>query len=125
MLRTFLLTFWEYTLDVLPFFLLASLIGAVLQSLGGARIVGARLVNSSYAPVLTAGMGAVVPLCSCSMIPVARTINALSRKSYAPVLSFLITAPVLSPLVILLTFGVFGLEVTLLRILWVCSSHRS
>ncbi len=119
MLRSFLSTFVEYTADVFPYFLLASLIGAILQSLGGARLVSGRLVNSRYAPLFTAGVGAVVPLCSCSMIPVARTINSFSRRSYAPVLSFLITAPVLSPLVILLTFGVFGLELTLLRVLYV------
>ena len=118
MLQSFLSTFAEYTADVFPYFLIASLIGATLQGLGGARLVSGRLINSRYGPLFTAGVGAVVPLCSCSMIPVARTINSFSRGSYAPVLSFLITAPVLSPLVILLTFGVFGLEITILRVLY-------
>jgi len=75
MLETFLKTFGEYTLDILPCFLLAS------------------------------------------MIPIARTIEGFSRRSYAPVISFLVTAPTLSPVVLFLTFGVFGWEIATLRIL--------
>ena len=118
MLQSFLITFAEYTLDVLPYFLLASLFGAILQSFGGARLISAKVVNSRYASLITSWIGALVPLCSCSMIPVARTINSLAKTSYAPTLSFLITAPILSPVVIVLTFGVFGLEITILRILY-------
>ncbi len=118
MLQSFLITFAEYTLDVLPYFFLASLFGATLQSLGGTTFISSKVINSRYGPIVTAGIGAFVPLCSCSMIPIARTINSFSRESYAPVLSFLVTAPVISPVVIILTFGVFGLEITMLRIIY-------
>ncbi len=116
MLEVFLKTFLDYTADVLPYFLIASLVGAALQSVGGLRLISSRLAGSAPAPLITALMGAVVPLCSCSMIPVARTINSFSGGSYAPVVSFLVTAPTLSPVVLLLTFGVFGWEMTVLRV---------
>lgn len=50
------------------------------------------------------------------MLPVANLINSMS-KSYAPVLSFLIIAPVISPVTLLLTYGYFGLSMTLVRLI--------
>lgn len=115
MVLDFLQTFLKYTLDVLPYFLLASLVGAGLQSSLGPKLIKRGLLNSPLAPIATATLGATVPVCSCSMIPLARTMDSFSR-SYAPVVAFLVTAPVLSPVTLFLTFGMFGFQVTTLRL---------
>ncbi len=117
MFSAFLRTFADYTLDVLPYFLGASVLGALLQSLWGERLIRSSFLRKPYAPVITASLGAAIPLCSCSMIPVARTIDSLSGRSYAPAVAFLITAPVLSPVTLLLTYGMFGIKLTLVRFL--------
>ncbi len=117
MVKEFFIVFVHYLVDVFPYFLLASLLGAFIQVFLARGIVKAHLFSKPYAPVVTAFFGASVPVCSCSMIPVARTFDSFSSKSYAPVIAFLMTAPVLSPVVVVLTFGMFGLEITLLRVL--------
>ncbi len=117
MLFQFLNTFLGYLLELLPFFLVASAAGAGLQTY--ARGIFSRAtVSKPYSPFITAFAGAIIPVCSCSMIPLAKTIDSFSQKNYAPVLAFLITAPVLSPITILLTFGMFGLELTVTRVLF-------
>jgi Predicted permeases len=50
------------------------------------------------------------------MLPFANFINSYS-KGYGPVLAFLITAPTLSPVILLLTYGLFGLDVSIYRFL--------
>ncbi|RLJ71380.1 hypothetical protein BCF55_1682 [Hydrogenivirga caldilitoris] len=112
----FLKVFWDYTLDVLPYFLLAALAGATLQTFVGDRFLSRKLLSSPLAPFFAAMLGATVPVCSCSMIPIARAIDSLSGKSYAPVVAFLVTAPVLSPVVLVLTAGMLGMEMTLFRV---------
>jgi uncharacterized membrane protein YraQ (UPF0718 family) len=49
------------------------------------------------------------------MLPFANFINSYS-KGYGPVLAFLITAPTLSPVILLLTYGLFGLDVSIYRL---------
>jgi len=50
------------------------------------------------------------------MLPFANFINSYS-KDYCPVIAFLITAPTLSPVILLLTHGLFGLDVSIYRFL--------
>ncbi len=116
MIKEFFLVFIHYLVDVFPYFLFASLLGAVIQVFVSGNVIKRHLFSKPYTPVFTALLGASVPVCSCSMIPVARTFDAMSPRSYAPVIAFLITAPVLSPVVVVLTFGMFGTEITLFRV---------
>ncbi|WP_457600279.1 permease [Hydrogenivirga sp.] len=117
MLLQIVQTFWHYLIDILPYFLLASLVGAFIQTYAKPSFIRRGILSKPYAPFMTALFGAGVPVCSCSMIPVARTFDGFSPRSYAPVIAFLITAPVLSPVVLLLTFGMLGWELTLMRAL--------
>ncbi len=109
--------FFHYVADILPYFFIASFLGAGLQVLMGRRLMKRSFMSKPYAPLITATLGASVPVCSCSMIPVARTLDSFSPRSYAPVMAFLVTAPVLSPVVVVLTFGMLGYELTVMRIL--------
>lgn len=111
----FFFSLYDYTLDILPFFLIAVLITSLLQGFTKLSWLKVFLKNKRTAPIYTGFLGGLLPLCSCSMLPVANLINIMSR-SYAPVLSFLIVAPVVSPITLLLTYGYFGLPMTALRL---------
>ncbi|WP_457626539.1 permease [Persephonella sp.] len=106
--------FIDYSLDVFPYFLIASVIGALIQSYISFSFIRRFINKRFFSPLITAVFGSSVPVCSCSMIPVAQTINSFS-KSYAPALSFLIAAPVLSPVILFLMVGMFGWKLTLFR----------
>ncbi len=109
-------TFYQYTLDIFPYFILASFLTSLIQTYLNLNALMSILSKNKLAPLFTCLFGALMPLCSCSMIPVAQLMNSLS-KTYAPVISFLIIAPIVSPITLLLTYGVLGFYMTIFRVL--------
>ncbi len=113
----FLKKWTEYSLEILPYFLLALLITSFLKIYLDPKILGKILKDSRKAPILTGILASALPVCSCSVIPLSYFIYQISR-SYAPVLSFLMIAPVISPVTIILTYGVLGLPFAIFRFLF-------
>ncbi|MFN3813050.1 MAG: permease [Aquificaceae bacterium] len=114
-IRVFLNTFYDYTVEIVPYFVLAALITSLIQTYVSLSWLRKALKNEKTAPIFTGFLGGLLPVCSCSMIPVAHLINNFS-KTYAPVLAFLVVAPVVSPVTVTLTFAFFGFEITLFRV---------
>ncbi|RMH00420.1 MAG: permease, partial [Aquificota bacterium] len=111
----FFSNFYTYTKEILPYFFLALLVTSLLEAYTNLSWLKKLTSKDKSAPLYTALLAGLLPLCSCSMVPVANLINSNSR-SYAPVVSFLIVAPVISPITLILTYGVFGLDMTLFRL---------
>jgi len=112
----FFKNFYSYLVEIVPFFVLAVFVSAFLKAMVKPSLFLKFLSKKHSAPIFTALLGAVAPMCSCSMLPFANFINSYS-KSYGPVIAFLITAPTLSPVILLLTYGLFGLDVSIYRFL--------
>jgi uncharacterized membrane protein YraQ (UPF0718 family) len=110
----FFKNFYSYLVEIVPLFVLAMFISAFLKAMVKPSLFLKFLSNRHSAPIFTALLGAVAPMCSCSMLPFANFINGYS-KGYGPVLAFLITAPTLSPVILLLTYGLFGLYISIYR----------
>jgi len=106
--------FYSYLVEIVPFFVLAMFVSAFLKAMVKPSLFLKFLSKRRSAPIFTALLGAVSPMCSCSMLPLTNFINSYS-KGYGPVLAFLITAPTLSPVILLLTYGLFGLDVSIYR----------
>jgi uncharacterized membrane protein YraQ (UPF0718 family) len=111
----FFKNFYSYLVEIVPFFVLAMFVSAFLKAMVKPSLFLRFLSKRHSAPIFTALLGAVSPMCSCSMLPFANFINSYS-KGYGPVLAFLITAPTLSPVILLLTYGLFGLDVSIYRL---------
>jgi len=111
----FFKNFYSYLVEIVPFFVLAVFVSAFLKATVKPSLFLGFLSKRHSAPIFTALLGAVAPMCSCSMLPFANFINSYS-KGYGPVLAFLITAPTLSPVILLLTYGLFGLDVSIYRL---------
>jgi len=112
----FFKNFYSYLVEIAPFFVLAVFVSAFLKAMVKPSLFLRFLSKRHSAPIFTALLGAVAPMCSCSMLPFANFINSYS-KGYGPVLAFLITAPTLSPVILVLTYGLFGLDVFIYRFL--------
>ena len=112
----FFKNFYSYLVEIVPFFVLAMFVSAFLKAMVKPSLFLKFLSKRRSAPIFTALLGAVAPMCSCSMLPFANFINGYS-KGYGPVLAFLITAPTLSPVILLLTYGLFGFDVSIYRFL--------
>jgi uncharacterized membrane protein YraQ (UPF0718 family) len=111
----FFKNFYSYLVEIVPFFVLAMFVSAFLKAIVKPSLFLKFLSKRRSAPIFTALLGAVSPMCSCSMLPFANFINSYS-KGYGPVLAFLITAPTLSPVILLLTYGLFGVDVSIYRL---------
>jgi len=57
--------------------------------------------------LLAAGMGAVVPFCSCEVIPFVAALLALGAP-VAAVIAFLLSAPLMDPAMFFITAGTLG-----------------
>ncbi len=110
-LGTFVFLFGEL---MLLFILISFFVGLLQSYISRDKIQKAlttkyRFLNS----VLGAVLGSVTPFCSCSTIPLLLGLRK-SRAPFAGMVSFLLTSPILNPMIIIIFFSFFGLVPTLL-----------
>ena len=117
MLHDFLKLFIEYTFDLIPAFLFALLISAILTEILPQSFFERVLGSKNFMSIFLASIvGALIPLCTCGMIPLA---NKLQKKgdSWLIVTSFLTAGNASSITSIMLTF-VLGTKIALFRFLF-------
>ncbi len=103
-------------IHILPFFILSVILASAVSQLNfRAKISNFLSGKVSYAIVVASLFGALSPLCSCGVIPV---IFALLNMGVpiAPVMSFWIASPLMSPEVFVVTWGNLGMEFALTRL---------
>ncbi len=104
----FLLACWYYAATVIPLFIVASLLSGLL--IVKSHHIKVRGIFGSFA------LAAVLPVCSCGVIPLAKTIIDRGGTGPRDGLIFLATAPLLSPIIILLGIEILGGGYVLVRI---------
>jgi uncharacterized membrane protein YraQ (UPF0718 family) len=114
-LSRFLSALVELTADAAPMLLLGLGAGALVQSLG-ARLPVGRLIGGRGLGAAARGLALAVPLpvCSCGVLPVARS---LELRGAAPglVVAFLLATPELGLETFALTARLFGVETAAIR----------
>lgn len=72
-----------------------------------------KILSSKKSGYLTASaLGSITPFCSCSTIPL--TIGLIRAKAgFGPIMTFLFTSPLLNPIVVIVFYITFGVEVTI------------
>lgn len=102
---------------VLPFFIIGVGSGAFIQTYIKTDFL-IKYLNKGLGPIINASiLGAVLPGCSCSTMPVA---NGLKTKvnSLGTITSFIVASPLLAPQTIILTYGLLGTKFTIWRIIF-------
>ncbi len=107
-LNTFFLAAWYYAATVLPVFVLSCLLSGVL--IAKSERIRIRGVLPAF------GLAAVLPVCSCGVIPIAKTMIERGGTGARDGLVFLATAPLLSPIIISLAFTLLGGSYLVLRV---------
>lgn len=91
-----------------PFVVLGLLLAGVIREFVPAAALKKRMGGLGLAPVLrSVGLGAVLPICSCSTIPLGLGM----KRSGAPsgtALAFMTSAPAVSPVTLVLGFSLLG-----------------
>lgn len=59
--------------------------------------------------------GSIMPICSCSAIPIIVTLKG--KLKFRTIIAFIIAAPLLSPIIISLSFSMLGVKYAMLRII--------
>jgi len=104
-------------IHILPFFILSVVIAASVSQFNfKSKMVDFLRRNVHVAIIFATAIGAISPLCSCGVIP---TLFALLQIGIpiAPIMSFWITSPLMSPEAFLITWGNLGFELALARLL--------
>jgi len=109
--------FLDATIEIVPFFLLAILLGALLEEFVSERTIGRFLTGRQPGTMLLASVtGALLPLCTCGMVPLAVSLRRRGgdlKHTFA----FLTAGATVSIPVLLLTWKVLGAEWMLVRLL--------
>jgi uncharacterized membrane protein YraQ (UPF0718 family) len=107
-LNIFFLAAWYYAATVLPVFVLSCLLSGVL--IAKSQRIRIRGVLPAF------GLAALLPVCSCGVIPIAKTMIVRGGSGARDGLVFLATAPLLSPIIISLAFTLLGGSYLVLRV---------
>ena len=107
-LKVFFLAAWYYTATVLPVFVLGCLLSGVL--IAKSHRIRIRGVIPAF------GLAALLPVCSCGVIPIAKAMIERGGTGARDGLVFLAAAPLLSPIIISLAFTLLGTSYLVLRI---------
>lgn len=115
------LEFWHHfwvLLDAIAMYMLLGLvIASILRIYISDRFIVSHMGGNTLGAVLKASLlGLPLPLCSCSVLPIATSLKK-SGAGNGPVVSFLSTTPMTGVDSIIPTYGVFGGLITVLRVL--------
>jgi uncharacterized membrane protein YraQ (UPF0718 family) len=106
----------DSALDILPLFLVAVFLGALIEEFVSERFILRFLTGRNpWTMALAALVGALIPLCTCGMVPLA---VALRRRGgdVKHILCFLTSGAAVSIPVLLLTWRLIGLEWMAIRL---------
>ena len=100
--------FLDAAVEIVPFFLLAILIGAWIEEYVSERTIGRFLTGGRPATMLLASTtGAVIPLCTCGMVPLAVSLRRRG-SDLKHTFAFLTAGASVSVPVLFLTWKVLG-----------------
>ena len=109
-IKTFLMLFFE----LLLLFIVVSFIVSLIQQVVSEEKIKKLLSKPNKAVNYILGMifGAITPFCSCSTIPIlAGLLN--SKVPFGPAMSFLISSPLMNPLMIFMLWALLGWKVAI------------
>lgn len=86
--------------------------GMIHEFLPTARLRDAMHRSGVYGVLGAVGLGALLPICSCGVIPLAVSFY-LSRVRLAAVMAFAVATPVINPAAVILSYALLGPQLTL------------
>ena len=108
-LPPFLFLFYEYFIELVMIVIVGIYVSVVLESWFSRY---RRFYPTN--PVTAFLYASVIPVCSCSVLPLMETLN--DKVSYRTLVTFIVAAPLLNPYIIVLSFTLLGPLFGVLRI---------
>lgn len=102
--------FLSATVEIVPYFLLAILLGAVIEEFVSEKTIGRFLTGTRPGTMaLVSVFGALIPLCTCGMVPLAVSLRRRG-SDFKHTIAFLTAGAAVSIPVLFLTWKVLSLE---------------
>ena len=117
---SFAIVFSSIALEAMPFMLLGSLAGGLIESfLDRKRMIALLPEKEASAIWIAAGMGMIFPVCECAIIPVIRRLTGKGLPA-AVAIAYLLGGPIVNPVVFASTCLAYrtSWRVALMRLLW-------
>ncbi|WP_134701483.1 permease [Ammoniphilus sp. YIM 78166] len=100
--------FLSILIEAIPFVLIGVLIAGMIQIFVTEDHIRRWMPTNKYLAVLmSCVLGALFPACECGIVPIVRRLIAKGVPLYAGI-GFLLTGPIINPIVILSTYMAFG-----------------
>lgn len=107
--------FLDAAAEIVPFFLLAILLGALIEEFVSEGAIGRFLTGTRPGTMALASVfGALIPLCTCGMVPLAVSLRRRG-SDLKHTMAFLTAGAAVSIPVLFLTWKVLGIEWTAVR----------
>ena len=107
--------FLYLTLSVSPYFLMGAAFSSALQTYLKGGFVSRYVGKGAFSLLNASVLGAVLPGCACATIPMAEGLKRLGA-GLGTVTAFIMISPLLSPITVLITYGMLGWEITVARV---------
>lgn len=102
--------FLDASIEIIPYFLLAILLGAVIEEFVSEKTIGRFLTGTRPGTMaLVSAFGALIPLCTCGMVPLAVSLRRRG-SDFKHTIAFLTAGAAVSIPVLFLTWKVLSLE---------------
>ncbi len=108
--------FWNLLEVMSPALLTALIVSAFLLSINPSKLINYVFRKGLKSLVTSAFLGLLIPLCSCSILPLVVSLKRLKVPTYV-LTPFLISGPIISLPAILLSLTLLGLKFTLAYII--------
>ena len=115
--RTFSITFVSIVLEALPFVMLGSLLGGLVEVFLSRERVAALIPRNRHLAICAAGLlGIVAPVCECAVVPVTRRLIG-KGVPFSAAIGYLLAGPIVNPIVATSTAVAYSwnLEVVAIR----------
>ncbi|MDR0362256.1 MAG: permease [Planctomycetota bacterium] len=108
--RNFSVIFSSIILEAMPFMLLGTLIGGLIEVFVSRERMDSLSPNNSLASAcLAAGMGVIFPVCECAIVPVVRRLAGKGLPAAAAI-AYLLAGPMVNPVVGFSTAMAYNLD---------------
>lgn len=107
-LLTFNVVFISILLEALPFVLLGVMISGIIQVFVSEEQIRRFIPRNKFLAIIVSCLvGALFPACECGIVPIVRRLVGKGMPLFAGV-GFLLTGPLINPIVIFSTYMAFG-----------------
>jgi uncharacterized membrane protein YraQ (UPF0718 family) len=106
----------DLSVKVLPYYALGVFLAGFLDVYARGGVLRKKMLSGGWITVVLAALlGAVVPVCSCGVVPVVTGLVA-GGVPIAPAMAFLVAAPIMNPATFTMTCGAMGSEIAAARL---------